>query len=517
MRALLATIMALTFIAPIACFAQEPAGCTVEGVTFARTVAVSSADELIAALADARPGDLVELADGSYVLDGPLSFTCQATAEQPLVVRAQNRGKAVIEGTAGIIVASSSYVMVDGLTFRHTDDYYAFRFAASHHCRLTRSHINLDEVAVDKPGDHRMHWVDIGGANSHHNRLDHNLIEGKSNSGCMVITGGSREELNWLSSRYDRIDHNHFRDFPRGDGNGFETVRLGVSGYSHSSGFTTVEDNLFEHCDGEGEIVSVKTPDNIIRRNTFRNSWGELTLRNTHRCLVEGNFFFDTEQEKRTAGVRLFGSDHRIINNYFEGLKGAAVIIRTGDVEQRTKARYEYEAENDGKLDMTKYGGYERPERAVVAHNTIVNCGMAMDIGDARERYSLPARDCIIANNLIVSDRERVVRLVTEPENWTWRDNIVHRTLEGAEVGIEVADGGMSFIDPLLQLAEGLWRPGVGSPAIDAGRLLEPPIEMDIEGQPRDGKPDIGADEVSEAPAAYRPLTAADVGPEARE
>jgi len=166
---------------------------------------------------------------------------------------------------------------------------------------------------------------------------------------------------------------------------------------------------------------------------------------------------------------------------------------------------------------MAKYGGYERPERALVAHNTIINCGMAFDIGDAREQYSLPARDCIIANNLIVSDRERVLRLVTEPENWTWRDNIVHMTVEDAEVGITVADGGMRFIDPLLQLVAGLWRPGADSPAIDAGCALEPPLALDIEGQPRDDRPDIGADEISDAPVQYRPLTAADVGPDSDE
>ncbi len=86
---------------------------------------------------------------------------------------------------------------------------------------------------------------------------------------------------------------------------------------------------------------------------------------------------------------------------------------------------------------------------------------MAFDIGDAREQYSLPARDCIIANNLIVSDRASVSRLVSEPENWTWTDNIVHATLADAEFGITVAEGGMRFIDPLLRLVAGLWKPDV--------------------------------------------------------
>ncbi len=203
MRLSLVAAAALVLSLSFAHSAEDPAGCTVEGITFTRTVEVRSTDELKAALSDARPGDLILLADGSYVFDGPLSFSCQATAEQPLVVRAQNRGKAVIEGDAGIIVAASSYVAVDGLAFRHADDYYAFRFAASHHCRLTRSQIDLNERVVDKPSDHRMHWIEIGGDNSHHNRLDHNLIEGKSNSGCMVVTGGAGNRIR-VASRQSR-------------------------------------------------------------------------------------------------------------------------------------------------------------------------------------------------------------------------------------------------------------------------------------------------------------------------
>lgn len=515
MRLSLLTAAVLALFCMSAPADELPAGCEFQAVTFARTVPVSDADGLRAALADARPGDLIELADGSYAIERPIEFSCQATPEQPFALRVRNRGSAVIQGKAGLIVRDSAYVTIEGLSFQHSDDSYAVRILGSNHCRLTRCHIKLVEREVAKPGDHRMHWVEIGGDGSHHNRIDHCLIEGKSNSGCMLVTGGSRDELKWLSSRYDRIDHNYFRDFTRGDGNGFETIRLGTSQYSHSSGFTTVEDNLFEHCDGEAETISVKTPDNILRRNSFRNCWGMLTLRSTHRCLVEGNVFIDTEHEDKTEGVRLFGADHRIINNYFEGLSAGAIIIRTGDVEYRTKARYEYEAENDGELDMARYGGYERPERAVVAHNTIINCGMAFDIGDARDTYPLAPRDCLVANNLIISDRQQVLRVVSEPQNWSWHSNIVYATAEGAKVGINLGESGIRLLDPLLERVEGMWRLGAGGPAIGAAYTLDPPVEHDIEGQPRDEKPDIGADERSDAPVLCKPLTAADVGPEA--
>ena len=71
--------------------------------------------------------------------------------------------------------------------------------------------------------------------------------------------------------------------------NGGETMRLGYSYQSMFVSRTTVEDNLFTQCDGEIEIISSKSCENVYRHNTFRDCEGTLTLRHGNRCVVDGN------------------------------------------------------------------------------------------------------------------------------------------------------------------------------------------------------------------------------------
>ncbi|HBL43540.1 MAG TPA: hypothetical protein DDZ90_09130, partial [Planctomycetaceae bacterium] len=56
-----------------------------------------------------------------------------------------------------------------------------------------------------------------------------------------------------------RITGNHFVDMARGDGNGFEALRIGTSEFSLKSAHCVVAENLFENCDGEIELISNKS------------------------------------------------------------------------------------------------------------------------------------------------------------------------------------------------------------------------------------------------------------------
>ena len=77
---------------------------------------------------------------------------------------------------------------------------------------------------------------------------------------------------------------------------------------SLSSGYTIVEHNLFEDCDGDPEIVSIKSSDNIIRHNTFRGSYGTLSLRHGNRNKLESNYFFGNGKPIGTSpdGAQLY-------------------------------------------------------------------------------------------------------------------------------------------------------------------------------------------------------------------
>ena len=68
--------------------------------------------------------------------------------------------------------------------------------------------------------------------------------------------------------------------------------------------------------------------------------------------------------------------------------------------------------------------------------------------------------------------------------------------------------GGFERVAPrLLRDADGLLRPRADSPATDSAEGEYPPVEHDLDGQPRHGTKDRGADEISTAPAVAAPVT----------
>ena len=152
------------------------------------------------------------------------------------------------------------------------------------------------------------------------NRLDHCYIAGKTNEGptvCVRLRGDNSIDNNHL------IDNNHFGIRPNFGRNNAETIRIGTSKYSMKSSKTIVENNTFENCNGEMEIISNKSCDNIFRNNLFLESEGTLTIRQGKNALIEGNVFMGNQKPK-TGGIRLAGSGHIVRNNLLVGIKGSS-------------------------------------------------------------------------------------------------------------------------------------------------------------------------------------------------
>ncbi len=443
-----------------------------------RTVPVADSDELQDAFADARAGDRIVLADGAYSI-GKMSGK-NGTADEPITVVAENRHQAVVDD-GQLEVADSSYVTFEGLKWTNSD---TLKITGSNNVRLTRNHFRLTEESSLK-------WVIIQGENSHHNRIDHNLFEDKQQLGNFITIDGSETQ----QSQHDRIDHNHFRNMgPRAE-NEMEAVRVGWSEISESSGFTVLESNLFENCDGDPEIVSVKSNDNIVRYNTFRTSQGVLSQRHGNRGSFYGNFFLG-EGKEGTGGIRIYGQDHKIYNNYFEGLTGsgfdAALQIDGGDVD------------TSGALNA-----HWRVYRATVVNNTFVDNVSNIEVG---ANYDLAPVDSVVADNVVTGDRGKLFNELMEPVDMTYAGNIAWPT-GSATVGVDAPPDAVRAADPLLAPDGPVQRIGAGSPAIDAGSGGHPFVTDDMDGQARSGAVDAGADERSASAATRAPLTAADVGP----
>jgi hypothetical protein len=404
------------------------------------------------------------------------------TASQPITVVAANRGEAVIND-GQLEIVNSSYVTFEGLKWTNSD---TLKITSSNNVRLTRNHFRLTE-------EESLDWVLIGGADSHHNRIDHNLFEEKHQLGNFITIDGSETQ----QSQYDLIDHNHFRNIgPRAE-NEMEAIRVGWSEISESNGYTIIEYNLFEECDGDPEIISVKSNDNTVRYNTFRASQGTVTQRHGNRGEFYGNFFFG-EGKPGTGGIRVYGQDHKIYNNYFEGLTGtgydAALQLDGGDVD------------TSGALSS-----HWRVYRATVVNNTFVNNTSNIEIG---ANYDLAPVDSIIANNVVTGSEGKLFNELMTPENMTYTGNIAWPT-GSATIGVTEPTSSINPVDPLLADDGSVHHISADSPAIDAGTSGYAFVTEDMDGQARTGTVDIGADEHSSAAATRGPLTATDVGPEA--
>ena len=130
-------------------------------------------------------------------------------------------------------------------------------------------------------------------------------------------------------------------------------MRIGYSYQSMLKSRTVVEHNLFERCDGEIEIISSKSCENVYRYNTFQNCEGTLTLRHGNRCTVEGNFFIGNHK-RGSGGIRVIGEDHVIINNYIDGVDKGGFWITAG-------------------VPNSPLNGYYCARRATIAFNTVVD------------------------------------------------------------------------------------------------------------------------------------------------
>jgi hypothetical protein len=282
--------------------------------------------------------------------------------------------------------------------------------------------------------------------------------------------------------------------------NEMEAVRIGETSFSATSGFTTVEFNLFEECNGDPEIVSVKTNDNTIRYNTFLRSQGTASLRQGNNSQLYGNYFLG-RGKAGTGGVRVYGTGHRIFNNYFEGLTGntwdAALAITNGDVDTTS----------------TSMSSHHRPNRISVVFNTFVNNAHNMQFGFTNNgNYGKPPVNITIANNLIAGSQNELIKIFTQPTSIVYSGNIVFPQ-GSASVGITGNESQVRNIDPQMVFSDSVWRLSASSPAINAAAGVYDFIGFDIEGQGRDALKDVGADEFNTLPKFNRPLRPEDVGP----
>lgn len=445
------------------------------------TLAVGTLDELQEAIDAATPGTRIVVADGDYTVPSakPLSVRRRhGSRGAPITIVAASRGGVVLRGERGFVFDGSSHIVVSGFSFRQSTTLEVP--ANCSYIRLSRNDFRLADVEG-------LHWVMVRGDDT---VIDRNHFHGKTTLGIYLGIEGAGSEA--MAQRV-HVHRNHFSDHSFAGANGGEAIRLGLSGRALSSSHAVVEYNLFERADGDPEAISVKSSDNTIRYNTIRNSLGGIVLRHGNGTRVDSNFLIDGRE-----GLRIYGNDHVVVNNYIAGLSGRAMVIGSGTARDHVPGE-----------SAAARRGNDAADRVLIAHNTLL--GNASTLSGESHRPHEP-RDVTIADNLLVGDSGKLVEMGTTVR-FTWQGNI----LFGAADDGNIPAGGFRRADPrLVRGTDGVHRLSRTSRAIDAATLRTPPVTHDVDGDPRGRLRDVGADEYATQAPRRRPLTPADVGLHAR-
>lgn len=347
----------------------------------ASTLVVANQQELNTALSKAHPGDSILLRSGIWK-DMALIIETGGTPQKTLVIAAQEPGKVHFTGNS-FIRFGSNYVTVSGIHFTYG---YAREGAVvefrnkeqqlANHCRVTNCVIEN----YSKPGRFDTdNWIILWGQ---HNRIDHCVIGDKLNSGPTIIV-----ELNDERSQnnYHHIDSNYFKGHSPLGSNGGESIRVGVSRYSLTPSRTSIHHNYFEQCNGEVEIISIKSGNNEINNNLFYECEGGLVLRHGSQNRVANNIFIGNNKPY-TGGVRVINPGHTVSNNLFIDLAGerfhSAFSVLNG-------------------VPNSSISRYHQVKDATISNNTFIHCNsIIFGAGKDAERTA-PPKDVQFAGNFI--------------------------------------------------------------------------------------------------------------------
>lgn len=354
----------------------------------ANTIFVKNLTELNAADKNATPGDIIILQNGIWD-NSKIELTCSGTTSLPIIFKAATNGQIIIKGKSSLRI-SGKFIIVEGLVFTEgaAPEGSVWEFKAgnqvANNCRITNCMIR----GFNNPNRMKEnYWIAMYGKN---NRIDHCNFLDKTNLGVLlaVVLTDDKSRMNNHS-----IDSNYFGIRKPLGSNGGEVIRVGVSEHCTFYRNTSIRNNLFEYCDGETEIISIKSCGNSIRGNVFKECQGAVVLRHGNNNTVEGNFFLGNGKEG-TGGVRVINEGNWIVNNFFSNCKGegfrSPLAVMNG-VFNSPANRY-------------------LPVRdAVIANNTFLNCTpFSLGEGSDIERSVAP-KNVYLFNNLFYSDKASVL------------------------------------------------------------------------------------------------------------
>lgn len=317
-----------------------------------------------------KGGDIVLIRDGIY-MNQYINISSIASAKNRIYIKAENTDKVIFSGKLNMII-SGSYITLSGFVFENGGNTDSIQLMGIGN-RITNCKIYFN----DSNGP-------VVSLYNKKNRIDHCIFENFNKEGVWIEVKRNNE------MNYALIDHNIFKNRAQGNGNGYETIRIGLSSNSLSNSRTIVMSNMFENCDGEIEIVSIKSSENIIYNNIIKNSKGSITLRHGDRSIVSKNKFLQNGISG-TSGIRIIGEDHLIYDNLIKDVNGGPAISITNGIKN------------------TQLNGYAQVKNLKVAKNVLINNNNDFLIGISKSGGTLTPISSQIIDNIVYKNNNNSI------------------------------------------------------------------------------------------------------------
>ncbi len=146
-------------------------------------------------------------------------------------------------------------------------------------------------------------------------RVDNNTFRNFDKVGCIVYFQNSKKK-----SCYGLLDGNNFNNRKLVKDATLSMVIVGNIKYPLLSSRVLVYNNFFNSCNGNVEIISVRSCDNIILSNKITSCEGYINLKQGQRNKVIYNFLCGDLCNENFGGIKVFDKDHSIIGNTFDTL-----------------------------------------------------------------------------------------------------------------------------------------------------------------------------------------------------
>lgn len=360
--------------------------------TAANSYYIDSQESFAIALDAATAGDTIAIAAGHYK-NWTVVIDAEGSETEPITIEPEEPGTVAFTGTSNFEI-SGKHIHIKGLIFEDFEmvDRSSIQLDQAKNCRV--SNILFQKATGNRPVVRFM-------AGAQNNILERSRFKNIAGRSVNIHVNETAYERGIPSGNV--IRGNRFEDIPPIGGNGRETIKIGQNQpeFGHIKTYALVEGNTFIRANGEGEIISNKSSNNIYRQNTFLDCRGELVMRGGSYCLIENNRFYGC-----SGGIRLSGTNHKVRGN----------LIVNSD---RTGIRLLYGM-------TTEQGGhYQTVRNCVVTRNTVLDAGSyGILIGDGRDRdweekgmQSIAPRDNRFENNLIRATSGRHIQSNHAPNN----------------------------------------------------------------------------------------------------